>query len=201
MIIKNVDLKVAVAKEGYPETNIEFAFVGRSNVGKSSLINTLLKRKIARTSQSPGKTRTINFYNLIVKTEEGENPEFTFVDLPGYGYAKVSKSESAKWGPMIESYLKEREQLKAIFLLLDIRHEPTKNDIQMFDWFNHFGHNTIIVATKLDKIKRSQISKHLKIIKTALNFKGEVLTFSSLEKKGDEELWQTIKNTLDKERQ
>ncbi|MCL1924218.1 MAG: ribosome biogenesis GTP-binding protein YihA/YsxC [Defluviitaleaceae bacterium] len=198
MIIKSVDLKVAVAKSGYPNTNIEFAFVGRSNVGKSSLINTLLKRKIARTSQSPGKTRTINFYNIIGKTENVENYEFTFVDLPGYGYAKVSKAESAKWTPMIESYLKEREQLKTIFLLLDIRHEPTKNDIQMFEWFNYFGHNTIPVATKLDKIKRSQVPKHLKVIKNTIGFDGDILTFSSLEKKGAEELWGKVIKTLSK---
>ena len=200
MIIKTVDLKVAVEKSGYPQTKIEFAFVGRSNVGKSSLINTLLKRKIARTSQSPGKTRTINFYNLTTKAEE-EHYELTFVDLPGYGYAKVSRSESIKWGPMIEAYLKEREELKSIFLLLDIRHEPTKNDIEMFNWFNYFGHNIIIIATKLDKIKRSQIQKHLKIIKTALNFKGDILTFSSLEKKGDEEVWQKIKTITEEKRQ
>lgn len=183
MKIKNIQLTVAVEPLGYPMSGLpEVAFVGRSNVGKSSLINTLLGRKIAKVSQNPGKTRTINFYNI--------NNEINLVDLPGYGYAKASKSEIAKWGKMIETYLKERKELKAISLLLDIRHTPTENDKLMYEWLAHYGYETIIVATKLDKIKRSQVPKHIEQIKKEIN--TTILTFSSLNKIGIEELWRII---------
>ena len=188
MLIKEINLTVAVAPPGYPTSGLsEVAFVGRSNVGKSSLINTMLGKKMARVSQSPGKTRTINFYNIDQKVE--------LVDLPGYGYAKAPKNEIEKWGKMIEGYLKEREQLKAIALLLDIRHKPTENDRMMYDWLVHYGHEIIIIATKLDKIKRSQVKKHVDIIRGALvdgGFKGQVFTFSSLDKVGAKELWEKI---------
>lgn len=186
MLIKNIDLTVAVAEPGYPKDGLlEVSFVGRSNVGKSSLINTLLGKKMAKVSQNPGKTRTINFYNIDNK--------LNLVDLPGYGYAKAPKSEVEKWGKMIESYLKERKELQAIVLLLDIRHEPTENDVMMYDWLQHYGYEVIIIATKLDKIKRSQIQKHISIIKKKLNSKElRVLTFSSLDKVGIEDLWELI---------
>ena len=181
-----VELKtVATTPKNYPTQKLpEIAFVGKSNVGKSSLINTMLERKsIARTSQNPGKTRTINFYLV--------EDSLYFVDLPGYGYAKISKSESEKWGKMIESYLIEREELKTIALLLDIRHPPNKNDIAMYNWIKYYNYDITLVATKLDKIKRSQIDKHIKIIKETLGEKKEteVFTFSSLDKIGKEKLW------------
>ncbi|MCL1996160.1 MAG: ribosome biogenesis GTP-binding protein YihA/YsxC [Defluviitaleaceae bacterium] len=180
-----INLTVAVEKKGYPEREIkEVAFVGRSNVGKSSLINTLLGKKIAKTSQNPGKTRTINFYNIDEK--------FHLVDLPGYGYAKAPKTEIAKWGKMIEAYLKEREQLQAVALLLDIRHAPSDNDRLMYDWLLHYGYEMIIIATKLDKIKRSQVQKHISIIRKEISFEGEIFTFSSLNKTGADALWNAI---------
>ncbi|MCL1936310.1 MAG: ribosome biogenesis GTP-binding protein YihA/YsxC [Defluviitaleaceae bacterium] len=195
MEIKKIDLTVAVSKDKYPTNNLsEIAFVGRSNVGKSSLINTLLKKKIAKVSQNPGKTRTINFYNV--------NEIINLVDLPGYGYAKAPKSEIEKWGKMIEKYLENRNELKMIALLLDIRHLPTENDKMMYNWLLHYNYEVVIVATKLDKIKRSQINKHISQIKNSLLIKNEnnqnldleIITFSSLEKKGIEDLWDTMLN-------
>ncbi len=189
MNVNNVSLAaVAVKKDQYPIDQLcEVAFAGKSNVGKSSLINCMINRKaLARTSQNPGKTRTINFYNV-----EGK---LYFVDLPGYGYAKISRSESEKWGKMIESYLLKRDELRAIILLIDIRHEPGQNDRLMYDWLKHYGHDIIIVATKADKINRSQIQKHISIIKKTLGVvSGDiVIPFSSQTKQGREELWEII---------
>ena len=155
----------------------EIAFAGKSNVGKSTLINAILgRRALARTSSQPGKTRTINFYDV--------NDMMYVVDLPGYGYAKAPKSEIAKWGEMIETYLERREELRAIILLIDIRHEPGKNDIMMYDWLKHYGYDIIIAATKSDKINRSQIQKQLSIIKKTLKLQpGDVLIPFSGEKR------------------
>jgi GTP-binding protein len=189
MNVNNVELAaVAVKTAQYPEETMpEVAFAGKSNVGKSSLINTMINRKaLARTSQNPGKTRTINFYNV-------ENSLY-FVDLPGYGYARAPKSEIAKWGKMIEDYLIKRESLKAIIMLVDIRHEPGANDKMMYDWLKHYGHKIIVVATKSDKIKRSQLPKHKKMLSEGLGLeKGDILIpFSSESKSGKEELWAVI---------
>ena len=165
------------------ETLPEIAFAGRSNVGKSSLINSLLNRKnLARTSSSPGKTVTINFYNV--------NEEFFLVDLPGYGYAKTSLAERAKWGKMIEKYLGTRDSLKALVLLIDIRHAPTKDDVMMCNWVVENGLTPIIVATKLDKIKRSQKDKQLKLLRDTLGIKNDIkiVPYSSETKQGREEL-------------
>lgn len=193
MNVNNVSLeKVAVKKDQYPDTGLcEVAFAGKSNVGKSSLINTMINRKsLARTSQSPGKTRTINFYNV-------ENTLY-FVDLPGYGYAKASKSEVEKWGKMIEDYLLKRKELKGIILLVDIRHEPSNNDIMMYDWLVHYNHKIIVVATKSDKLKRSQVQKHLSIIKKGLNLRSEdlLIPFSSETKDTKDQLWEIIENLI-----
>lgn len=169
----------------------EIAFAGKSNVGKSTLINAILgRRALARTSSQPGKTRTINFYDV--------NDIMYVVDLPGYGYAKAPKSEIAKWGEMIENYLERREELRAIILLIDIRHEPGKNDIMMYDWLKHYGYDIIIAATKSDKINRSQIQKQLSLIKKTLKLQpGDVLIpFSGEKKTGVEELWAEIEKFL-----
>ncbi len=174
----------------------EFAFAGKSNVGKSSLINGLMNRKsYARTSSQPGKTQTINFYNI--------NEQLYFVDLPGYGYAKVSMELRAKWGKMIERYLKKSEQLKLIFLLVDIRHEPSENDRDMYDWIVHNGFQPIVIATKLDKINRSQIAKQTKLIRTSLKMpkEGILIPFSAETKQGRDEIWQKIEELLPKEEQ
>ena len=172
----------------------EFAFAGKSNVGKSSLINGLMNRKsYARTSSQPGKTQTINFYNI--------NEKLYFVDLPGYGYAKVSMELRAKWGKMIERYLKKSEQLKLIFLLVDIRHEPSENDKDMYEWIVQNGFQPVVIATKLDKINRSQIAKQSKLIRTSLGMPkdGVLMTFSAETKQGRDEIWQKIESLLPKE--
>lgn len=178
----------AVNRSQYPTDMLpEIALAGRSNVGKSSLINGLLNRKsFARTSQTPGKTRTINFYLI--------NEEFYFVDLPGYGYAKVSKSEKDKWGEIMERYLSDRQELCAIMLLVDIRHEPTDDDKMMYDWIKHFGYNCIVVATKADKISRGQYQKHISQIKKKLELMPEdiIVTTSSSKKIGINNLWKEI---------
>lgn len=189
MIIKNVALEtVCGITSKLPENQLpEVAFAGKSNVGKSSLINCLMNRKsLARISAQPGKTQTINFYNV--------NQELYIVDLPGYGYAKVSKEVSAKWGPMIENYLHTSRQLKMVFLLIDLRHEPTANDVQMYRWILSNGFSPVIVATKADKIKRSQIQKNLKILKNTLKvIEGvPIIPFSSVTKAGREEIWELI---------
>ena len=162
MVIKNVELEtVCGITSTLPDNTLpEVAFAGKSNVGKSSLINGLMNRKsLARTSAQPGKTQTINFYNI--------NQAMYLVDLPGYGYAKVSESEKKKWGVMIENYLHTSKQLRAVFLLIDIRHDPSANDKTMYDWMVYQGFEPIIIATKLDKIKRSQVQKNIKAIRTA----------------------------------
>ncbi|MEG0842828.1 MAG: ribosome biogenesis GTP-binding protein YihA/YsxC [Romboutsia sp.] len=178
----------AISKSQYPEEGIpEIALVGRSNVGKSSTVNTLLNRRsFARISQTPGKTRTINFYLI--------NKEFFFVDLPGYGYAKVAKSEKDKWGTIMERYLEDRDELCAIFLLVDIRHEPTNDDVMMYDWIKHFGYNCVVIATKADKISRGQYQKHISIIRKKLNLESteKVIPISSLKKTGVEDVWDEI---------
>lgn len=191
MNVNNVSLEaVAVKKEQYPNTALpEIAFAGKSNVGKSSLINAMINRKsLARTSQNPGKTRTINFYNV-------ENTLY-FVDLPGYGYARASKTEVKKWGKMIEDYLIKRQELKAIILLVDIRHEPGENDIMMYNWLKHYNHKIIIVATKSDKLKRSQVGKHKAMLIRSFGLGKEdiIITFSSQTKDGKDELWAVIEN-------
>ncbi len=194
MNVNNVELTaVCGRKDQYPDAELpEVAFVGKSNVGKSSLINCMVNRKsLARTSQNPGKTRTINFYNVedIVH----------FVDLPGYGYARASKTEVAKWGKMIEEYLLERKQLKSIILLIDIRHEPSANDKMMYDWLKHYGYKIIIVTTKSDKLKRSQLNKHISMISKGLNISKEdiLIPFSSQNKDGRERLWDIIKKVIE----
>lgn len=196
MIIKSVNLEtVCGIKSKLPENELpEIAFSGKSNVGKSSLINALMNRKsYARTSAQPGKTQTINFYNI--------NEELYYVDLPGYGYAKVSQSVKEKWGKMIERYLHQSKQLKLIFLLIDIRHEPSNNDKMMYDWIVYQGYNPVIIATKLDKINRSQVQKHLKVIKTKLEMPkdGVLIPFSAETKQGREEIWELIKIKIKRE--
>ncbi|WP_195945638.1 ribosome biogenesis GTP-binding protein YihA/YsxC [Paraclostridium bifermentans] len=189
MKIRSAEITMsAVNKSQYPAEGIpEIALVGRSNVGKSSTVNTLLNRRnFARTSQTPGKTRTINFYLI--------NEEFYFVDLPGYGYAKLSKSEKEKWGVIMERYLQEREELCAICLLVDIRHEPSNEDKMMYDWIKHFGYDCVIVATKADKISRGQYQKHFNIIRKKLELSKEdkIFPISALKKTGVEELWAEV---------
>ncbi len=189
MVIKNVSLDIVCGiTSKLPDTGRpEVAFAGKSNVGKSSLINSLVNRKaLARTSAQPGKTQTINFYNI--------NESIYLVDLPGYGYAKVPQSEKEKWGKMIERYLHTSKVLKAVFLLVDIRHDPSANDKMMYDWVVHNGYNPIIIATKMDKLKRSQIQKNLKAIKTGLNLRpgSIVIPFSAETKQGRDEIWALI---------
>ena len=189
MIIRSVELEtVCGITSKLPENDRpEFAFAGKSNVGKSSLINGLMNRKaLARTSSQPGKTQTINFYNI--------NGELYYVDLPGYGYAKVPLAEKQKWGKMIENYLHRSKMLKCVFLLIDIRHEPSANDRQMYDWIISQGYHPIIIATKLDKINRSQVQKQIKLIRTGLGMeKNDLLfPFSAQTKQGREEIWAYI---------
>ena len=189
MIIKTVELEtVCGITSTLPEnTRPEFAFAGKSNVGKSSLINALMNRKAyARTSSQPGKTQTINFYNI--------NDTLYYVDLPGYGYAKVTQEVKAKWGKMIENYLHKSPMLKCVFLLIDIRHEPSVNDKTMYDWVVFNGYQPVIIATKLDKIKRSQVQKHLKMVRQGLGIGQDVtvIPFSAETKHGREEIWALI---------
>ncbi|WP_434798136.1 ribosome biogenesis GTP-binding protein YihA/YsxC [Terrisporobacter vanillatitrophus] len=189
MKIRSSEIVVsAIKKDQYPDEGLpEIALVGRSNVGKSSATNALLNRRnFARTSQTPGKTRTINFYKI--------NDEFYFVDLPGYGYAKVSKSEKDKWGVIMERYLQDRQELCAIFLLVDIRHEPTNDDVMMYEWIKHFGYNCVIIATKADKISRGQYQKHISIIRKKLQLEKDekVIPLSSSKKTGVEDVWNEI---------
>lgn len=188
MIVKNAELSIVCGVTSkLPENDMpEIAFAGKSNVGKSSLINGLVNRKaLARTSSQPGKTQTINFYKI--------NNELFFVDLPGYGYAKVSKEIKAKWGAMIERYLHQSGQLRAVFLLVDIRHEPSANDVDMYNWILASGYEPIIIATKLDKIKRSQVQKNVKAIKNKLGAKEiTIIPFSAQTKQGREEILDLI---------
>lgn len=196
MIIKQVDLEtVCGVTSRLPEnTQPEFAFAGKSNVGKSSLINALMNRKsFARTSAQPGKTQTINFYHI--------NDAFYYVDLPGYGYARASVEVKAKWGKMIERYLHKSEMLRCVFLLIDIRHEPSDNDKLMYDWIVDQGFQPVLIATKADKIKRSQMEKQLKILRTGLGIGKEVtmIPFSAETKQGREEIWALIDQLIERE--
>lgn len=189
MVIKSVNLEtVCGITSKLPDNQLpEIAFAGKSNVGKSSLINAMLNRKsLARVSATPGKTQTINFYNI--------NEQMYLVDLPGYGYAKVSEQEKARWGKLIERYLHGSKKLKAVFLLVDIRHTPSANDKMMYEWIVDQGYYPIIMATKLDKIKRSQVAKNVKAIKEGLALVPgtEVIPFSSETKQGRDELWELI---------
>ncbi|HJC62965.1 MAG TPA: ribosome biogenesis GTP-binding protein YihA/YsxC [Candidatus Blautia merdavium] len=186
MVIKHVALDLVCGiTSTLPVNEVpEIAFAGKSNVGKSSLINALMNRKaLARTSASPGKTQTINFYNV--------NHEMYLVDLPGYGYAKVSQSVKEQWGKMIERYLHQSKQLKAVFLLIDIRHKPSENDRNMYEWILHNGYEPIIIATKLDKLKRSQVPKQLKILREGLDLipGTKIIPFSAQTKQGRDEIW------------
>lgn len=196
MVIKQVSLETVC---GYtsklPEnTKPEIAFAGKSNVGKSSLINVLMNRKsLARTSGQPGKTQTINFYNV--------NDELYLTDLPGYGFAKVSEAEKQKWGEMIENYLHTSRQLRAVFLLIDIRHDPSANDKMMYEWMVYQGFHPIIIATKSDKIKRSQLQKQLKAIRTGLDAEPGtvIIPFSAQTKQGRDEIWELTEQILNGE--
>ena len=193
-VIKQAELDIVCGVTSrLPDTGMpEVAFAGKSNVGKSSLINGLMNRKsLARTSGQPGKTQTINFYKV--------NREMYLVDLPGYGYARVAQSEKEKWGKMIERYLHTSGNLKAVFLLIDIRHAPSANDCQMYEWILHNGFRPIIIATKLDKLKRSQVQKNLKILREGLRLEKDVtvIPFSAETKQGREEIWELIDRFAD----
>lgn len=189
MVIKNVNLETVIGVTSkIPQNSMpEIAFAGKSNVGKSSLINALMNRKsLARTSSSPGKTQTINFYNI--------NDALYFVDLPGYGYAKVSQQEKEKWGKMVERYLHQSKVLVAVFLLVDIRHDPSANDKVMYDWILANGFHPIVIATKADKINRSQLEKHVKAVKQGLGVDKDtvVVPFSAQTKQGRDEIYELI---------
>lgn len=193
MVIKNVNLEtVCGITSKLPDNTLpEIAFAGKSNVGKSSLINALMNRKsYARISATPGKTQTINFYNI--------NEELYLVDLPGYGYAKVSENEKEQWGKLIERYLHGSKQLKVVFLLIDIRHDPSANDKMMYDWIVYQGFEPVIIATKLDKLKRSQIQKQIKAVKNGLQLLPgtKIIPFSSVTKQGRDEIWETAEQYL-----
>ena len=191
MVIKSINLEtVCGITSTLPDNDKpEVAFAGKSNVGKSSMINALMNRKsYARISATPGKTQTINFYNI--------NDALYLVDLPGYGYARVSEKEKAQWGRMIERYLHGSSQLREVFLLIDIRHEPSANDRLMYQWIVDQGYEPVIIATKLDKIKRSQVQKHVKMLKEGLALVPgtTVIPFSSVTKQGRDEIWELIEN-------
>lgn len=192
-IIKSDLHAIAVGPKQYPQDELpEIAFAGRSNVGKSSFINSMLNRvNLARTSGKPGKTRTINFYII--------NDEFRFVDLPGYGYAQVSKTEKEKWGHIIEEYLKNRKNLKEIALIVDIRHEPTSQDVMMYNWIKSFGYSGIVIATKADKISKGQWQKNIKQIRNKLGVESSnlILPYSSEKKINVEKAWEIFEEILD----
>ena len=193
MVIKNVNLEtVCGITSKLPANQLpEVAFAGKSNVGKSSLINALVNRKaLARTSSQPGKTQTINFYNV--------NGELYFVDLPGYGYAKVSLEIKEKWGRMVENYLHKSKKLKLVFLLIDIRHEPSSNDVVMFDWIGHNGYHPIVIATKADKINKSQVPRQVKLLRECLKADKDtkIIPFSAQTKQGREEIYQLLEGML-----
>lgn len=182
--------RVAVSKNQYPKDDLlEIALVGRSNVGKSSFINSMVNRKnLARTSAKPGKTRTINFYNI--------NNELRFVDLPGYGYAKVSMKEREKWGKIIEEYLNTRENLIEVILLVDIRHEPTELDVIMYNWIKSYNFKGLVIATKADKISKGKYQKHIKLIKNRLGVDDAnlIIPYSAVDKLNSQKVWQIIKD-------
>lgn len=194
MIIKQAELEAVTAKKSqYPEDNLkEIAFAGRSNVGKSSLLNLLTgRKKLARVSGSPGKTRTINFYRI--------NDQFRIVDLPGYGYAKVSKSTSQSWGNMMETYFETRQGLVKVIQLVDIRHAPSKQDVEMYQYLRHYGLDGIVVATKADKVSRNEMQKCIKQIRTVLKLSQDdlVIPVSSLKKNGQDQLLQVMEELLE----
>lgn len=193
-IIKSDLHAIAVGPSQYPKDELpEIAFAGRSNVGKSSFINSMINRaNLARTSGKPGKTRTINFYII--------NESFRFVDLPGYGYAQVSKSEREKWGHIIEEYLTERENLREIILIVDIRHEPSEQDLIMYNWIKSFGYKGFVIATKSDKISKSRFQKHVNIIKKKLDIEDTslILPYSSDNKLNKEKAWQVLGDILER---
>ncbi len=196
MKIKNVNLEtVCGITSTLPDNSLpEFAFAGKSNVGKSSLINGLMNRKnYARTSQEPGKTQTINYYNI--------NDEFYLVDLPGYGFARVSEKTKQLWGKMIENYLHTSKQLRRVFLLIDIRHDPSANDVQMYKWIVHQGFQPVIIATKADKIKPSQMEKHLNMLRSGLGLPEEIqiYPYSALKKTGRDEIYELMDSILNEE--
>ena len=196
MVIKNVSLeKVCGITSTLPDNKLpEMAFAGKSNVGKSALINGLMNRKsLARTSSQPGKTQTINYYNI--------NDEMYFVDLPGYGYATANEQVKAQWGKLIEDYLHQSGKIKAVFLLIDIRHKPGANDVQMYDWILHQGFEPIIIATKLDKISRGQVPKHLKMIREGLGVVKNtvIIPYSAQTKQGREEIYELLDSYLEPE--
>ncbi|MBO5335688.1 MAG: YihA family ribosome biogenesis GTP-binding protein [Lachnospiraceae bacterium] len=198
MVIKKVGLETVCGITSKLPDNIhpEVAFAGKSNVGKSSLINALMNRKsLARTSSQPGKTQTINYYNI--------NDAIYFVDLPGYGYAQANEKVKAQWGKMIEDYLHRSKQLRAVFLLIDIRHKPSENDCIMYDWIKRNGYEPIIIATKLDKINRSQIQKQVKLIRTTLEAEKEtiIIPFSATTKQGREEIYETVDGIIEADEQ
>nr|WP_300005233.1 ribosome biogenesis GTP-binding protein YihA/YsxC [Tissierella sp.] len=184
-IIRSDLQAIAVEPNGYPEDELhEIAFVGRSNVGKSSFINSMINRKnLARTSGKPGKTRTINFYIV--------NDSFRFVDLPGYGYAQVSKSEQEKWRGIIDTYLSERKNLREVVLIVDIRHSPTEQDVMMYNWIKSFGYDGIVIATKADKISKGNFQKHIKIIANKLGVENRelIIPYSAANKTNLEKAW------------
>lgn len=191
MVIKKVNLDIVIGvTSSVPETLLpEVAFAGKSNVGKSSLINALMNRKsYARTSSQPGKTQTINYYNI--------NNLLYLVDLPGYGYANASPAVKAKWGKMVEKYLRVSKQLRQVFLLIDIRHDPSANDKMMYDWIAANGYRPVIIATKLDKLKRSQIDKNIKAVRTGLGLGKDdmLIPVSSETKQGIDKLWEVIES-------
>lgn len=193
MVIKKVNLDIVIGvTSAIPDTEYpEVAFAGKSNVGKSSLINSLMNRKsYARTSSQPGKTQTINFYNI--------NDCMYLVDLPGYGYANASPAVKAKWGKMIERYLRKSANLKQVFLLVDIRHDPSENDKMMYNWIVDNGFRPVIIATKLDKLKRSQVAKHVKAVRTGLGLREDdiLIPFSSETKQGLDVLWETVESYI-----
>ena len=195
MVIRQVSLDIVcgvtsrLPDRGRPEV----AFAGKSNVGKSSLINGLVNQALARTSSQPGKTRTINFYRV--------NEELYLVDLPGYGYAAAPEEIKAQWGKMIERYLHTSQNLKCVFLLIDIRHAPSANDRMMYHWILEQGYRPVIIATKLDKIKRSQIQKQLKLIRETLEAEKDtvMIPFSAATKQGREEIWELIRGLMEEE--
>lgn len=194
MVIKNVSLETVcgITSKLPNNTHPEVAFAGKSNVGKSSLINALMNRKsLARTSAQPGKTQTINYYNV--------NDQIYFVDLPGYGFARANESVKAQWGKMIEDYLHRSKQLKRVFLLIDIRHKPSENDRIMYEWILRNSYQPIIVATKLDKINRSQVQKQLKLIRTTLEVTpGTIMVpFSATTKQGREEIYEILDGLIE----
>ena len=193
MIIKNINLETVCGITSTLPVNIrpEIAFAGKSNVGKSSLINALMNRKsYARISATPGKTQTINFYNI--------NEELYLVDLPGYGYAKASLKAKEQWGKLIEKYLHQSTQLRVVFLLIDIRHKPGEHDKQMYRWILEQGYEPVIIATKMDKLKRSQLDKHLKILKQELGIQNSstIIPFSSVTKQGKDAIWEMAERAI-----